>query len=218
MSNFEKTSTNQVMRKPKRGHYDHETVYEIVDASPLCHVGFIDNGQPFVIPTLHARLDNEIILHGATTSRLMKYAAAGNDLCITVTLLDGIVLARAVMNHSMNYRSAVLFGQGREVTGDEKMVALETVTEKVMPGRWADARQPNPTEMKATAVVAIPVNLASAKIRTGPPGDDEEDYALPIWAGVIPMRQQFLAPKEDPRLIEGISMPNYVADFLTANS
>ncbi len=184
MTEYAKTDFNQVRRLPKRADYDRETVQAIVDASAICHVGFVVEGRPFVIPTIHARIGEVVYFHGAPASRMLKTIRDGASLCITVTHLDGLVLARSAFHHSMNYRSAMLFGTGRLVDDEtEKWDALHAITEAVMPGRWDDARQPNPKEMAATLVVAMPIEYASAKVRTGPPGDDEEDYALPVWAG-----------------------------------
>ena len=211
MSEFERTELNRVRRVPARGVYDRATIYPIVDAALICHVGLVEEGQPIVIPTLHARRGDEILLHGATTSRLMRYAASGAPLCITVTHVDGLVLARSVFHHSANYRSAVLFGKGDLIEDeDEKMAALELFTEKLIPGRWADARIPNATELKATSVVTVTIESASAKIRTGPPKDDEEDYALNVWAGVLPMQQITGAPEVDPASRHEVPVPAYL--------
>ncbi len=213
MSNasFEKTELNRVKRVPNRGAYDKDTIYAIVDDALICHVGMVEENRPIVIPTILARQDDSLLIHGATTSRMLTYIAAGNELCITVTHLDGLVLARSVFHHSMNYRSAVMFGKG-EVIDDsaEKMEALRIFTEKLIPERWDDARLPNPNEMKATKIVRVPIDLASAKVRTGGPGDDDEDYALDIWAGVLPMRTVFGALEADDRLKAGIEIPPYL--------
>lgn len=214
MTEFPKTDKNRVRRMPNRGAYDKATIYPIVDAALICHVGLVRDGEPVVIPTLHARRGDAILLHGATTSHLMQYAAAGHPLCLTMTLVDGLVLARSVFHHSVNYRSAVLFGRGQLVADAEKMAALAYFTEKLLPGRWADARQPTPPEMKATAIVAVTIESASAKVRTGPPKDDEEDYALPVWAGVLPIRQQFGALEADPLLPTEIPAPDYLQTYV----
>jgi nitroimidazol reductase NimA-like FMN-containing flavoprotein (pyridoxamine 5'-phosphate oxidase superfamily) len=153
-------------------------------------------------------------LHGATTSRLIKYAQSGQNICVTMTLIDGLVMARSVFHHSMNYRSAVLFGKGSLVPEEEKLSYLAHFTNVLMPGRWQDARQPNEQELKATSIVSIPIDLASAKIRVGPPKDDPEDYQLPVWAGVLPIKQQFLPPQNDPKLEEDIPVPDYIMDYL----
>jgi nitroimidazol reductase NimA-like FMN-containing flavoprotein (pyridoxamine 5'-phosphate oxidase superfamily) len=219
MSIFPTTPRNQVKRLAERGQYDKAVIYPIVDEAFICHIGFVMEDQPFVIPTIHARQDDTILFHGAKASRLLKHIQAGNPLCVTVTLLDGLVMARSVFHHSMNYRSAVLYGHGHLVeAGSEKMEALRLVSEAIMPGRWDDARQPTRKEMNATTVVAMPIESASAKIRTGPPGDDEEDYALRVWAGVVPLRQQIGTPLADPVLTDGINMPDYMADFVNGRN
>jgi len=215
MSEYDKTTVNRVRRVPERGQYDQETINNIVDDAMICHVGFVQEGRPFVIPTLHVRRNNEILLHGATTSRLIQHVQAGHEVCLTMTHVDGIVLARSVFHHSINYRSAVLFGRGYLIEGDEAtMNALEQFTERLMPGRWADARQPSLKELKATAVVAVPIDMASAKVRSGPPGDDEEDYALPVWAGVLPTTQIIGLPQADGRLADEIQLPEYVTSYI----
>lgn len=207
---FERTDRNRVRRLPKRGHYDRETIYPIVDEARICHVGFAQDDQPFVIPTIHARRGDELLLHGATTSRMLRHIEGGHPLCVTVTLLDGVVLARSVFHHSMNYRAAVLFGRGRLLEDHEKMDALEVISEAILPGRWADARQPNEKELRATSVVSMQIESASAKIRRGPPGDEEEDYALPHWAGVLPLHLAAGPPIPDPLLPDEIPLPDYI--------
>jgi nitroimidazol reductase NimA-like FMN-containing flavoprotein (pyridoxamine 5'-phosphate oxidase superfamily) len=172
----------------------------------------------FVIPTHHARRGDQMLLHGASTSRLMNHLESGAEVCLSMTLVDGIVLARSVFHHSMNYRSVVLFGRGSPVTGEEKLGALEAFTEKLLPGRWDDARQPNPQELKATSVVSVPIQSASAKIRTGPPKDDEEDYALPVWAGILPLEQRLGTPEPDPAMPEDTGLPAYLQDYLTSRN
>jgi len=214
MSEFEKTEQNKVRRAPRRGHYDKKTVYEIVDEALICHVGIVQDGMPFVIPTIHARDGDRLILHGAPVSRLLTHASAGHPICVTITLLDGLVLARSAFHHSMNYRSVVLFGTGRIIEDEqEKMRALEILSESVTPGRWDDTRKPNAKEMNTTAVIELTIDSASAKIRTGPPVDLDSDYASPVWAGVLPIEQQFLPPVADPKLADGIPAPDYLADY-----
>lgn len=208
--NFPMTEKNKLRRYPNRGAYDKETIYRIVDEALICHVGFVVDGQPYVIPTIHARLGDEIILHGAAASRMLKHIAEGNPLCVTVTLVDGVVLARSVFHSSMNYRSAVLFGNGRLLETDEdKLRALEALTEHVARGRWNDARKPSRKELDLTTVIAMTIASASAKIRTGPPSDDEDDYALPIWAGVVPLEVQAMEPVPDPKSRSSIPPPSY---------
>lgn len=214
MTTFPPSDRSRVRRLPARAGYDADTIYPIVDEALICHVGLVADGQPFVIPTIHARIGDTIALHGAKASRLLKHAAAGEPLCITCTLVDGLVLARSVFHHSMNYRSAVLFGRARlPHSEEEKWAALEAITEHVMPGRWDDARRPNPKEMDATSVVLMAIEEATAKVRVGPPGDDDEDYALPIWAGVLPAQISYAAPEADPRLGDGIDLPGYVESY-----
>lgn len=214
MSEFPATDLNKVRRLAKRGQYDKETIYKIIDEALICHVGFVQDDQPFVIPTIHARLDDEIILHGAAANRMLKHIAAGNPLCVTVTLIDGLVIARSVFHSSMNYRSAVLFGKGRALETDrEKLRALEAITEHIARGRWKDARQPTKKELDATTVLEMTIESASAKVRTGPPNDDEEDYRLPIWAGVLPLEQRALAPIADPKLENHTLVPAYIVDY-----
>lgn len=214
MTQYDKTSLNQLHRKPDRGHYDKATIHAIIDETLICHVGFIDGGQPVVIPTIHARDGDTLLLHGAKASRLLKHVAAGHPICLTFTLVDGLVLARSVFHSSMNYRSAVVFGHGRLLeTAADKLHALEILTEHLAAGRWADARPPTDKELAATAVVAVDIDSASAKVRSGPPLDDEADYALPIWAGVIPLAQEARPPISDPRLPEDIPAPPYAAAY-----
>lgn len=214
MSEFEKTTLNKVQRLPQRGHYDKKTIYDIVDESLICHVGFVQDGQPFVIPTIHVRIDDTIYLHGAVANRMLSNLTSGNPVCLTMTLIDGIVFARSVFHHSMNYRSAMIFGKGREVTDKtEKDKAFLALTEHIAKGRWDEARVPNEKETKTTAIVAIEIESASAKIRTGPPKDDEEDYDLNVWAGIMPMRIQFLEPIADEKLKPGITIPKYIKEY-----
>ncbi|MEL6129511.1 MAG: pyridoxamine 5'-phosphate oxidase family protein [Cyanobacteria bacterium J06628_4] len=210
-----KTVRTQVKRVPKRGHYDSETIYSILDAGLICHVGFAMEEQPFVIPTAYGRLDNRLFIHGSPASRMLKSLQQGIDVCVTVTLLDGLVLARSAMHHSMNYRSVVLFGTAELVSNrEEKLKALYAFTEHVVPGRWAETRKPNEQELTATTVLALPIDEASAKIRTGPPVDDAADYNLPYWAGVIPLRMQLGEPIVDPKLTEGIGVPEHVETYV----
>ena len=211
---FEQTPRNRVRRIPERGQYDQSTIYAIIDEALICHVAFAVDGQPFVIPTIHARMGDELILHGAKASRLMKHIQAGNPVSVAITLLDGLVMARSVFHSSMNYRSVVLFGHGRTLdANDEKMAALAALTEHLAHGRWQDARLPTLQELSATAVVALPIESASAKLRSGPPNDDPADYALPIWAGVLPLQQAALPPVADSQLASGIEAPDYLVHY-----
>jgi hypothetical protein len=214
MTDFPKTDQNRIKRLPQRGYYDRETIYQILDEALICHVGFVENNQPCIIPINFARVGDAIILHGAKASRLLKYVEAGNPVCVEVTLVDGLVLARSVFNHSVNYRSVVLFGTGQPVEEEqEKLAALEAITEHLIPGRWCEARLPNHKELNATSVVSIKIDQASAKLRNGPPGDDEEDYALPIWAGVLPLQVMPLFPIRDELMTQDIAVPEYVAKY-----
>jgi nitroimidazol reductase NimA-like FMN-containing flavoprotein (pyridoxamine 5'-phosphate oxidase superfamily) len=191
----------QVKRLPKRGVYDRETINAILDAGLICHVGFAVEGQPYVIPTGYVRSGNQIYLHGSAGSRMLRALAGGADVCITVTHLDGLVLARSAFHHSVNYRSVVVLGKARLVTdAAEKVDALWAFTNHVASGRWEEVRQPNEQELKVTNVLAIPIEEASAKVRTGPPIDDEEDYALPVWAGVVPIQSIPGTPLPDERI------------------
>ena len=214
MPDFEKTPLNTVRRTAERGEYDRKSVYEIVDDALVCHVGFVVEGQPFVIPTIHARDGDNILLHGAKASRMLKYLTTGGPVCITCTHLDALVLARSVFHHSMNYRSAVIFGRGTIVDDhDEKMEGLRILTDHLMPGRWEDARKPSAKEMNATTLIRVAIESASAKRREGPVGDDPEDYDLPIWAGLLPVQRTFSEPEGDDRLIPGVDVPEYVTNY-----
>jgi nitroimidazol reductase NimA-like FMN-containing flavoprotein (pyridoxamine 5'-phosphate oxidase superfamily) len=214
MTNFPTTERNRVKRLPKRGYYDRDTIYMILDEAFLCHVGFVENKQPFVLPINFARVNDTIFLHGAKTSRMLKHIEAGKPVCIEATIVDGLVLARSVFHHSVNFRSVVLFGTGRTIEDEqEKISALKAITEHLLPGRWSEARLPDRKELNATQVVAIEIEEASAKIRTGPPGDDEEDYALPVWAGVLPLQETPLSPIRDERLAPDVSLPDYIAQY-----
>src|SRR3954467_15781118 len=182
------TQRTRVVREPDRGVYDRETVYQILDEGFFCQVGFVADGQPFVIPTSYGRRGDSLYIHGSAASRMLRKLNEGVSVCVTVTLLDGLVLARSVFNHSMNYRSVVILGTAKLVDDpEEKLEALRTLSEHILPGRWDDARQPNEKELKATSVLRLPIEEFSAKVRTGPPMDDEEDYSFPTWAGVIPL-------------------------------
>jgi uncharacterized protein len=214
MTEFKKSTKTRINRLPKRGHYDRETIYKILDEALICHVGFVENGQPHVIPINFARLDDTIILHGAKASRLLKHIAAGHPVCVEATLVDGLVLARSVFHHSVNYRSVVLFGTGSAIEDEtEKLAALEAVTEHLIPGRWQEARLPNRKELNATTVVAIEIDEASAKVRMGPPADDQEDYTLPVWAGVLPLQELPLSPIRDELQSDDVPLPQYIAAY-----
>ncbi len=208
-----KTERTRCRRLPARGHYDRDTVYAILDAAMVCHIGFAFDGQPFVIPTIYVRTDDRLYVHGAVTSRMLTQLRNGAPVCVTVTHIDGLVLARSAFHHSMNYRSAVVLGTAVEVDDpDEKSTALLALVEHVMAGRSAEVRPPSAKELRATSVLRIPIEEASAKMRVGPPVDDAEDYAMGCWAGVIPMAPGYGAPEPDPRLAPGIDLPDYVRE------
>jgi len=211
---FTQTERTKLKRLPKRGHFDRETVYGILDEGFICHVGFAPEGQPFVIPTGYARVDDKLYIHGSQASRMLRTLSSGVDACVTVTIVDGFVLARSAFHHSMNYRSVVVFGRATLVEDpEEKSAALLAFSEHIVRGRWADVRQPTEQELKLTTVLRLPLEEASAKIRTGPPLDDEEDYALPIWAGVVPLKLVAGEPVADPRLSEGVEVPPYARNY-----
>ena len=205
----------RLRRKRDRGRYGRETIDAILDEALVAHLGIVDErGQPFVIPTLHARHGDEVFLHGSAASRTLRALSAGAPACLTASLIDGLVLARSAIHHSANYRSVMLLGQAREI--DEpaaKRAALRTIIEHVMPGRWEDVRPPTDQELQATAVLALAIDEASAKIRTGPPVDDEDDHALRAWAGVVPLSLAAHAPQPDPQLSPGIPVPPYASAY-----
>jgi uncharacterized protein len=214
MSQFQPTQRTQVKRLPDRGAYDSETVFKILDEALICHVGFSVDGQPFVIPTGFARVEDTLYIHGSAASRMLRTLAEGVQVCVTVTLLDGLVLARSAFHHSMNYRSVVMLGRATLVSDPaEKIKALEAFTEHIVRGRWNDVRQPTEAELKATTVLALPLAEVSAKIRKGPPKDDAEDYELSIWAGVVPLEIVPAAPIADPRLKAGLEPPSYAKKY-----
>jgi len=204
----------RVVREPQRGIYDRGVIYKILDEAFVCHVGFSVEGQPFVIPTMFARVGDAVYFHGSAASRMLRGVAGGLAVCLTATLADGIVLARSVFNHSMNYRSVVALGTAELVEGaEEKLAALHAFTEKIVPERWAEARQPNEKELKATSILRLELKEVSAKVRVGPPEDDAEDYALQIWAGVIPLRLEAGEPLRDPRCDRAIELPSYLREW-----
>jgi nitroimidazol reductase NimA-like FMN-containing flavoprotein (pyridoxamine 5'-phosphate oxidase superfamily) len=211
---FPQTERTKLKRLPKRGHFDRETVHAILDEGFICHVGFAVDGQPFVIPTGYARSGDKLYIHGSQASRMLRNLANGIDACVTVTIVDGLVLARSAFHHSMNYRSVLVFGCATPVEDrEEKLKALLALSEHFVPGRWNDVREPTEEELIQTTVLCLPLEEASAKIRTGPPLDDEEDYALPIWAGVVPLKLTASQPIKDPRLPEGIPIPEYAVHY-----
>jgi hypothetical protein len=214
MEPFNPTAKTTLKRLPKRGVFERAAVYEILDEAFICHVGFVADGQPFVLPTGYARVDDTLYLHGSAASRMLRSLAAGIDVCVTVTLVDGLVLARSAFHHSINYRSVVIFGCAHVVGQDEETRrALEAFTEQVVPGRWAEVRGPNEQELKATTVLALPLAEVSAKVRTGPPLDDEEDMNWPVWAGVVPLSLTAAAPITAPDLRVDMAPPDYAVHY-----
>jgi nitroimidazol reductase NimA-like FMN-containing flavoprotein (pyridoxamine 5'-phosphate oxidase superfamily) len=209
------TSRTRLVREADRAVYDRETAYRILDEGFLCHVGFVADGQPFVIPTSYGRKDNNLFIHGSAASRMLRQMKEGVPVCVTVTLLDGLVLARSIFNHSMNYRSVVVLGKATLVDDPaEKLEALRLLSEHIIPGRWADSRQPNERELKATSVLRLPIEEFSAKVRKGPVVDDEEDYSFPAWAGVVPLKMVAGEPIDDVRLDPKIGVPPYARTYV----
>ncbi len=211
MTDFPITPLNQVKRLPQRAAYDRDTIYAIVDAVPFCHVAFVQAGQPYIIPINHARQADRLYLHGSPHSRLLQHIHASEPVSVAVTLLDGLVLARSIFHHSVNYRSALLFGRGRLIDDPaEKMDALRLISEHILPGRWDDVRQPNPKELAVTAVAVIEIESASAKTRQGMPEDLPEDLDLPVWAGVLPLALGYAAPQPDELTGPSTPFPDYI--------
>jgi uncharacterized protein len=214
MTSYPIDEENRVRRYPKRASYDRDVVHAILDEALICHVSFVQEGKPFIIPTIHARLGDEILLHGSRSSRLLKHVASGAEIAIAVTLLDAIVLARSTFNSSMNYRSAVIFGTGRPIEDDaERETALKAFSEQLIPGRWADSRPNTRQETAATEIVAVTIRSASAKIRAAGIGDDASEHDLPYWSGLIPLDLTAGAPIDDTDLKAGIRAPDYVTHY-----
>jgi len=208
------TARTRVVRQADRGVYDREAVYQILDEGLICHIGFVVDGQPFVIPTSYGRKGASLYVHGSAASRMLRRLKEGVPVCITVTLLDGLVLARSAFNHSMNYRSVVILGKAIPVDDpEEKRAAMRVLAEHILPGRWDDARQPNERELKATSVLRVPIEEFSAKVRSGPPIDDRGDYSFPTWAGVLPLEMKWGAAIDDPHLEPGTVVPRYVENY-----
>jgi uncharacterized protein len=208
------TRRTRLVRLAKRGIYDRDAAYKILDKAFICHVGFVSDGQPFVIPTSYGRSGNNLYIHGSAASRMLRHLQQCLPVCVTVTILDGLVLARSIFNHSMNYRSVVILGNAILVEDPkEKLEALRSLSEHIVPGRWQDARQPNEKELKQTSVLRVPIIEFSAKVREGPPIDDEEDYAFPTWAGVIPLELKVGKPINDPQLDPSRPVPEYVKNY-----
>ena len=214
MEPFPQTERTTLKRLPKRAEYDREAVYRILDEGFICHIGFSVEGRPFVIPTGYARVADQIYVHGSQGSRMLRNLSKGIDVCLTVTLIDGLVLARSAFHHSMNYRSVVVFGNATIVDEQtEKLAALRALSEHMIPGRWDEVRGPSEQEMKATTVLSLPLTEASAKVRTGPPLDDDDDYESPVWAGVIPVNLTAGEPVPDPRLLDTLKVPRYAIEY-----
>ena len=208
------TARTRVVREPHRGVYDRAAAYEILDEGFICHVGFVADGQPFVIPTAYGRSGDNLYIHGSAASRMLRNLDKGVAVCVTVTLLEGLVLARSIFNHSMNYRSVVVLGTAVAVQdAKEKLEALQSLSEHILPGRWTESRQPNEKELKATLVMRLRIEEFSAKVRQGPPIDDEEDYSFPTWAGVIPLEMIPGPPINDPRLDPKTPVPDYARAY-----
>ena len=204
----------RVRRLPKRARYDWESIRAILDSAFLCHVGYVIDRQPFVTPTCYWRFDRQVLLHGSFASRMLNTAAKGIDVCVTVSIVDGLVLARSGFHHSINYRAAMLFGRAHALADEaEKRIAMEAFVERFYPGRWSTLRPVTRKELKATTVLTLEIDEASAKVRTGQPIDDDEDYALPIWAGVIPVASVQMPALRDPRLDAAIREPAQLADL-----
>ena len=215
MENFTPTPRTTIKRIPKRGQYEREIIYQILDEGLVCQIGFVVDDQPYVIPTAYGRIGEKLYIHGSPASRMLRTLKEGINVCITVILVDGLVLARSAFHHSMNYRSVVVFGKASVVQdAEEKLEALYAFCEHVVPGRWESVRQPSPNELAGTLVLSVPLVEVSAKVRTGPPIDDEADYDLPVWAGEIPLQLVAAAPIDDPRLTAGIVPPSHVRDYV----
>ncbi|MGI8500896.1 MAG: pyridoxamine 5'-phosphate oxidase family protein [Hassallia sp.] len=212
--NLTPTQRSQIKRVPQRGNYERQVIYQILDEGLICHLGFTIDNQPFVIPTAYGRVEDQLYIHGSPASRMLRSLVTGIEVCLTVTLLDGLVMARSAFHHSMNYRSVVIFGTASVVqNAEQKLEALRAFTEHVVPGRWAEVRQPSRQELQGTLVLSLPLAEASAKMRTGAPLDDEIDYDLPVWAGVVPLQLVAGEAISDSRLQPGITPPTYIQNY-----
>jgi len=209
---LKKTERTNLVRNPKRADYDRDAVNQIIDATPLCHVSYIIDGRPYVTPTLQWREDDTIYWHGSSASRFLRQIA-GKDVCIAITHFDGFVLARSAFHHSINYRSVMLFGEATKIEDDQKNELLHSFVDQLIPGRWENLRPMTDQEAKATTVFSMPIDEGSAKIRSGPPVDDDEDYSLPIWAGVLPVSQILHDPVSDPKNLDGLEVPTHIRDY-----
>jgi len=214
MENLPQTPRTTLKRLPQRGSYDRELINQTLDEGFICHVGFAVDGKPFVIPTGYARVGDSLVIHGSQASRMLRTLGQGIDVCVTVTLIDGLVLARSAFHHSMNYHSVVVFGRATPIEDPvAKVTALRALSEHMVPGRWDEVREPNERELQQTTVLSLPLTEASAKVRTGPPLDDEEDYELSVWAGVIPLRLVADTPVNDARLSANSEVPKYAVEY-----
>lgn len=214
MNTIAPTQRTTLVRRPDRGTYDRSIVNAILDEALICHIGFAIEGQPFVLPTTHARVDDRLYIHGSVGARMLRTLRGGAPICVTVTLIDGLVLARSAFHHSMNYRSVMILGVGREVEDEEeKRRAFDALVDHVLAGRSSQTRKASSQELKATSVLCVPIEEASAKVRTGPPLDDDDDYGLPYWAGVLPLRLEAQTPVADPHLAAGIPIPASLSDY-----
>ena len=214
MTEFQPTERTQFKRRPTRGSYDAETIFRILDEAFVCHVGFAVDEQPYVIPTTYVRVGDAIYIHGSAASRMLRMLAEGVQVCVTVTLIDGLVFARSAFHNSANYRSVVILGRATLVESpEEKLRAMEALTEHIMPGRWKEVRPTSDQELKAASVLRLALQEVSAKVRTGPPIDEEEDYQLPIWAGVLPLALSAGAPQPDSHVPPGTAPPQYVQGY-----
>lgn len=208
------TPNTKISRSAKRGAYDEETIHQILDEGLFCHIAYVQDGQPMMIPTGYCRVGNKIYIHGSVGSHFMRNLADGRRVCLTVSFIDGLVLARSAFHHSVNYRSVVLFSSATVVTDEqERWDALEAFTNQIIPGRWEEIRQPNAKEMKGTMVISFEIEEVSAKVRVGDPNDDEEDYQLPVWAGVLPLKLQAQTPITDPKMLHDTPVPTYVTNY-----
>ena len=210
--NLKKTKRANLVRNPARADYDRDVVNQIIDATPLCHVSYIIDGRPYVTPTLQWREGDTIYWHGSSASRFLRQIV-GKDVCMAITHFDGLVLARSAFHHSINYRSVMLFGEATKIEDSEKNELLHNFVENLIPGRWENLRQMTDQEAKATTVFSMPIDEGSAKVRSGPPVDDDDDYSLPIWAGVLPLSQVLQDPVPDPKNLDGLEVPTHVCDF-----
>ena len=214
MDTFNKNDRNTVKRVPKRGHYDKKTVYEVLDAGFVCQVAFVINDQPFIIPTIYGRDENTLFLHGSVKSRMMKSLGKGIPVCINVTFTDGIVLARSAFHHSLNYRSVTVFGTAKTVPHEQKNKALKVISDQILRGRWEEARPPSQKELEVTSLLAVDIEDAAAKIRTGPPADDKADLELPIWGGVVPFTTLVGIPLADNYTPEDMDLPDSIKNII----